>query len=127
LIDHHVERMEKQRRHERQAHLVERVGVPGSFDVLLGKGRAAQEHCGNKRFRDLIDSYQDEYNVASKYDKTAITEKMVDLVKQSSGQFWKEDGAGWVRAPDHVARSKVGHCFRDHKRIKEPKRKHIQR
>jgi hypothetical protein len=94
---------------------------------LLGKGRVAQEHCGNKRFRDLIDSYRDEYNVASKYDKTAMTEKMVDLVKQSSGRFWKDDGVGWVQAPDHVARFKVSHCFRDHKRIKVPKRKHVQR
>jgi hypothetical protein len=108
--------MEKRRRHERQAHHIERVGVPGSFDVLVGKGRTFQEHRGNKQFRRLIDAYCLKYCDASKSDKTALTEKIVGLVKQTSGRFLKDDGAGWMEVPDEVARLKVSHCFRDQKR-----------
>jgi hypothetical protein len=121
--------MEKRRRLERQAqvHRLERVGVPGSFDVLVGKGRSLQEHRGNKRFRHLIDAHGREYHNASRHDKTALTEKMVQMVKQTTGRFLKDDGAGWVEIPDEVARLKVSHCFRDQKRYKEPKRKQIER
>jgi hypothetical protein len=114
--EHHVERMEKRRRHEREAHPVERVGVPGSFDVLVGRGKTFQEHRGNKQFRNLIDAYCVKYCDGSKSDKTALTEKIVDLFKQTSGRFLKHDGAGWVEVSDDVARLKVSHCFRDQKR-----------
>jgi hypothetical protein len=119
ITGQHIERLEKRRRREGQAS--SRVGwvdVPGSFDVLMGKGRSLQEHHGNLEFRRLIDAYSSKYYAAAKPEKKAITEKIVEMVKKSTGRFLKDDGDGYAEVTDDIARYKVSHCFRDQKRYK---------
>ena len=92
--------------------------VPGPFDVLLGRGRLIQEHLGNLRYRQMIDEHKDQYDSASKLEKTNIAKKVVQLVQASQGRFLKrdegEDGGGfWIEVDDETAREKVSHSFRN--------------
>ena len=41
-----------------------------------------------------------------------ISDMVVQLVKEYSGRFLKQDGAGWVVATVEEAREKVSHAFR---------------
>jgi hypothetical protein len=111
--DHNVKYWEKRRRHERMTHKVERVVVPGPYDVLLGRGRLRQEHLGNVRYRFLIAQHMEWHNQAPRHLKPIIAVSIVEKVKEYAGRFLKDDGAGWVIASEKVARAKVAHSFRD--------------
>jgi hypothetical protein len=105
--------LEKRRKQERRMQKgVERIGVPGRFDVLFGRGKAYQQHIGNVRYRSLIEECKAQYDRASREEKTQITEEIVQIVKQSTGRFLKDDGAGWEEVEDVVARLKASHTFR---------------
>jgi len=96
--------------------------VPGPRDVLLGRGRLIQENMGNIRYRNLIESYRDQYDIARKKEKTRLTVEIVQKVNNDGGRFLKqfnEDGEGttWVEVSTNVAREKVSHSFRDKRRV----------
>jgi rRNA-processing protein FCF1 len=46
------------------------------------------------------------YNASDKQNKTMITKKIVDALKES-GRFLKSEGAAWVEVSDKAARLKV--------------------
>lgn len=79
-------------------------------DVLSGRGGATNSHSGNKAFRGLVKSYQDEYLRAKKRDKPAVASKVVDLIRQKGGRFLKKHGADfdgrvlWTEIGDMSAR-----------------------
>jgi hypothetical protein len=89
------------------------VFVPGHLDVLLGRGRRCQEHIGNMRLRNLVDDCKPVYDIASRQEKTLISQDIVVSVQKTSSYFLKEEGAGWLEVDDNVARLKVSHTFRD--------------
>lgn len=89
-----------------------RLIVPGPFDVLIGKSYMYREHTGNIRYRSLVANHQSQYKNLSHIDKTAMVLMIVELVKESSGRFLKDDGGNWVEVDDKIARRKVSHCFR---------------
>ena len=91
---------------------IERIVLPGSGDVLFGRGKPIQEHPGNLRYHYILDMYQDPYECAKKFQKQEISETVVHLVKKYHGRFLKQDGAGWVAVDDIIARDKVSHGFR---------------
>jgi hypothetical protein len=91
---------------------IERIVLPGSVDVLFGRGKPIQEHPGNLRYHYILDMYQDPYEGAKKFQKMEISETVVHLVKKYHGRFLKQDGAGWVAVDDTTARDKVSHAFR---------------
>ena len=98
-----------------------RVSIPGPYDVLLGRGKCLQDTPGNVRYRFLIEENMAVYESASKLGKTALAQKIVELVKESKGRFMKDDGAGWVEVDDNLAREKVSHSFRSLRSSMKPK------
>ena len=115
--------MEKRRKLERMEAASNknkvRVGVPGRHDILLGRGKASYLHMGNLRFRYWVESRVHLYDLATtKSEKKKMTREIVQLVKDSTGRFLKDDAAGWVEVEDDVARLKVSHAFRSLRGIK---------
>lgn len=91
---------------------------PGPSDVILGRGRKANNHPGNIRLRTMVEELSDVYKTSSKKEKTEITQRMVNSI-QTNGRFLKEsEMIGWVEVPDEVARIKVSHAFRDSYKVK---------
>lgn len=98
------------------------VTIPHRFDVLFGRGKVAKQHTGNLRAFHLVDMWQKKYNEAGKYEKTIISEKIVQIIHDSGGKFLKwENGKGWIQVDDDTARGKVSHWFR-HNRQKQSER-----
>jgi hypothetical protein len=88
--------------------------IPGPKDVLLGRQKFVQEHCGNLRFRFTVETFREKYeNNTTRLEKTEIASTIVRLVKESSGRFLKQDGSGWFEVDDVTAREKVSHTFRN--------------
>lgn len=92
-----------------------RIVVPGTYDVLLGRGRPLQKHSGNLRYHHIIESYQGRYEKASKLEKTKLSKLIVQTMKNEGGRFLKQDDMGWIEIDDEVARYKVSHTFRNHR------------
>lgn len=86
--------------------------VPMRFDVLFGKDKMSRLHTGNLRAMHLCDMYWDKYEAAGKYEKTEIAERIVTIIHESSGRFWKENDGVWEEATDKEARQKIAHFFR---------------
>jgi hypothetical protein len=86
---------------------------PLANDVLLGRGRPFQEFPGNVHMAEIVDAYREEYESVGKLQKTAISSKVVQLIRESKGgRFLKKDGGRWVEVTDDVARLKASHGFR---------------
>ncbi|CAJ1968353.1 unnamed protein product [Cylindrotheca closterium] len=91
---------------------------PAPSDVILGRGRKANNHPGNIRLRTMVDDLIGVYKNTSKREKTEIAQRVVVSI-QTNGRFLKENEMiGWVEVPDKVARIKVSHAFRDSYRVK---------
>jgi len=97
--------------------------MPGEFDVLLGRGKSSQNHPGNIRFRQLVESKRDEYERAKVLEKTLIAERVVQTIRDLPGRFLRQDGDLWEEVDYETARDKVAHVFRDkrrkHKRLQQ--------
>jgi hypothetical protein len=63
---------------------VENITV-GQNDVLFGKHRKITEHPGNREFCSLVQTYQVEYEQATKFAKTTIAEQIVSLIHVKYG------------------------------------------
>lgn len=107
--------------------------VPCPQDVLLGGLKLTLTQLGNANFRRLVEDNRDDYErSASKLEKVKISKKIVSEIKAGGARFLrqtdykygkdgkivkKEKGAtpriGWVEVPDHVARERVSHAFRN--------------
>jgi hypothetical protein len=100
---------------------------PGSFDVLLGRGKTHTGHPGNKRLQTVLSMHSVRYNATtSRKEKTAITQEIVQIIHSESdppGRFLKfdKDANGWVEVDDAWARIKVSHAIRYASRYKKRK------
>lgn len=88
------------------------VIVPHRFDVLFGKSKKEKESTGNMRALHLVEINRDKYEVANKFEKTEIAEKIVNSIHESGGRFLKKDKAGWIEVEHTAAREKISHFFR---------------
>lgn len=87
-------------------------------DVLFGRGKTVVEHPGNLRFRSIVGVRMEEYEAASRLEKTCMTENIVQLVKDANGRFLKrDDGGDWEEVDDETARKKVAHAFRNRRKF----------
>ena len=87
-------------------------------DVLFGRGKTVVEHPGNMKFRNIVGRHMEEYEAASRLEKTCMTEHIVELVKSSDGRFLKrDDGGDWEEVDDETARKKVAHAFRNRRKF----------
>lgn len=85
------------------------ITIPHRFDILFGRGKTAREHTGNLRATHLVSMWQKKYDESSRFEKTAIAEKLVVIIKDSGGKFLKSEESGWVEVEDDMAREKISH------------------
>jgi hypothetical protein len=58
---------------------------PLANDVLLGRGHPFQEFPGNFCMTEIVDAHSDEFKPVGKFQKMAISSKVVQLIKESKG------------------------------------------
>lgn len=125
LVNHREWIRSRIQEEESSMETVPRINVPGSRDVLLGRGKLTQEHTGNLRFRHIVENHREMYENARKLEKTRLASKIVVILQQTGGRFLKRDGAGWAEVDDETARFKVSHSFRN-KRLAENQKKGLE-
>jgi len=87
----------------------------------------------NKRFREIINSYLDEYTAASgKSEKSRIVTRAMNIIREKSpgGSFVKKEKGIWYEVSLRYAREKVGAWFRDclsHRYKSSSKAKHAKK
>ena len=94
---------------------VERIHVPGKYDVLLGRGKPLQKYSGNLNYHYVIETYHERYEAAAKGVKAELAMEIVMKIKNQGGRFLKQDNVGWTVITDEAARTKVSHTFRNHR------------
>jgi hypothetical protein len=94
----------------------ERVVVPSTLDILMGRHWEAQCHQGNFRFRNTVAKHGDAYENARKREKKQIAQGVVEELKTSGSRFLRSDGSGYVVVEDAVAREKVSSAFRNRRK-----------
>ena len=86
--------------------------IPGTMDILQGKGRKQQKNPGRVRLDSLVEKFWDEYEAGSRFDKTAIAEMIIVMMKESKCRFLNAVPGGYVECGDEAVRYKIAHCFR---------------
>jgi len=94
---------------------IDRIHVPGKYDVLLGRGKPLQKYSGNLNYHYIIETYHDRYEAAAKGVKAELAMEIVKKIKAQGGRFLKQDDAGWTAITDQAAKTKVSHTFRNHR------------
>jgi hypothetical protein len=94
---------------------IDRIIVPGKYDVLLGRGKPLQKYSGNLNYHYVIEGYHDRYEAAAKGLKAELAKEIVKKIHDRGGRFLKLDEAGWTVIANEAARSKVSHTFRNHR------------
>lgn len=97
-------------------------------DVLLGRGKPYQTHPGNLQLAKILQDREDEFNSATKSQKTAITWEILRRIQNEfGGRFLERDendandiGITWQVCSSETARNKVAYGFRS--RVKMQKR-----
>ena len=80
-------------------------------DVICGRGGKVNNHPGNKRFREFISQHKLDYLNASKIDKPALADKILEKVKP--GRFLVQISGGYVECDDCRAREKASQALRE--------------
>lgn len=127
---HYHQKQQVFRRHQQQGdHIstsksdipfsIEPIVAPGELDILLGRGRGAQNHKGNINYRDCVETFRARYEqIPQKGAKTQLIREVVAVIYDNGGRFLKRDGFGrWIPVDREVARDKVSHSFRNQKRL----------
>jgi len=94
---------------------IDRIIVPGKYDVLLGRGKPLQKYSGNLNYHYVIEGYHDRYEEAAKGVKAELAMEIVTKINIRGGRFLKQDEAGWTVISNEAAKSKVSHTFRNHR------------
>jgi hypothetical protein len=82
-------------------------------DVLSGRGGGTNLHPGNRHYRDLILSHRRTYDIASKSKKPGVSRKIVQMVRDRGGHFFrKEKDALYYDIGDEAAREKTSQALR---------------
>jgi hypothetical protein len=86
-------------------------------DVLCGRGGGTNNHPGNERFRDLVNSQKVNYLHSSKREKPMVSRGIVRAVRNQNppGRFLqKDDETGlWFDIGDQKAREKTSQALRE--------------
>jgi hypothetical protein len=85
------------------------------FDVLMGRGGLANNHIGNKRYLEHKKTLRARYSVATKYEKTIISQELVEWVHSNGGRFLERDPvtSQWCQVTPLKARRKASQTLRE--------------
>ena len=115
-LDFHREFLKTQKAREKQQAILEntqRIVVPESLDVLLGRGRTFRSNPGNVRFHNVIDKHFERYEQSNRTVKLVLSEEVVIEIKKLGSRFLKQTETGWIQVDDDFARVRVAHAFRN--------------
>ena len=89
--------------------------VLSNLDVLLGRGKKATTHPGNKRFREIVAKMKPRYYHSARSDKTRIANQIIETVHKYGGRFLQycEKSSSYIEVDDHVARKKSSQRLRE--------------
>ncbi|GMI11429.1 hypothetical protein TrVE_jg938 [Triparma verrucosa] len=89
---------------------------PSQNDILMGRGRGANNHAGNLNYRKIIEQFKPVYSKSPKNGKLQYSCKVVDIVRSLNppGRFLKKDAATglFYDIGEKAAREKAGTDFR---------------
>lgn len=114
-LEAHRDYVRRMRKTDSTDDKIDRIHVPGNYDVLLGRGKPLQKYSGNLNYHYVIETYHDLYEAAAKGRKAELAMEIVKKIKAQGGRFLKQDDVGWASITDEAARAKVGHTFRNHR------------
>lgn len=91
---------------------------PTPYSVVIGRGKESRDVEGNRRLKELVSRFANEYSTAeSKSDKTKIVKNIVSITRTACarGAFIKYSSTNkrWYEVDDNVAREKVGYTMRE--------------
>ncbi|CAB9528005.1 Transfer protein [Seminavis robusta] len=112
-LEHHLQCIQSWHKQEEKGNTSIDIIVPRPFDVLFGRGLHTRNHTGNLRAAHIADMFRDKYEAAGKYEKTAIAEQIVTIIRESHGRFLKWEDDAWERVDQQDVRNKISHFFRN--------------
>ena len=93
-------------------------------DIICGRDKLSHSHCGNKRFRHIIEQNREWYqNAESRDRKTEITCSIVAMIHSFGGRFLKldESNGKLKEISRDAAHEKVSHALRSAKDKSQPR------
>lgn len=92
----------------------ERVDKLRKTDILFGRGKGFQNHPGNKRMREIIDKYKNQYHSLKRSEKREMVENVYKEITLNGARFLKKlsDENAFVMVDEPVALQKVSHTLR---------------
>jgi len=88
--------------------------TPLRHDILLGRGRALQNHFGNIRFRNFLKRYIDDYDLTPRKHKGIILVKVVEDLKSRGIRFLRQMETGeWIETDTADVEKLIGQFFRN--------------
>ena len=92
------------------------VVEPTHKDVLLGRGKASQNHPGNVRFREILARYQEEYNNTPRYKRVDTPKEITRFLLEDGVRFLQRVDNGWLECDASEAEKRVKQLFRNQKK-----------
>ena len=85
------------------------------MDILMGRGTESNKWKGNKRYRDVVNDTKRIYKDCAKYEKTLLSQRVVDKMAEEGRRFIMKDKTTgkWFEVPNSVARRKAGQALRE--------------
>eukprot|EP00339_Tiarina_fusa_P022023 CAMPEP_0117058670 /NCGR_PEP_ID=MMETSP0472-20121206/40758_1 /TAXON_ID=693140 ORGANISM="Tiarina fusus, Strain LIS" /NCGR_SAMPLE_ID=MMETSP0472 /ASSEMBLY_ACC=CAM_ASM_000603 /LENGTH=620 /DNA_ID=CAMNT_0004776087 /DNA_START=53 /DNA_END=1915 /DNA_ORIENTATION=- len=94
----------------------EEIKAPGPMDIVMGRGRHPSTSPGHMRMQDLVDRRHEDYERASKFEKTIIANIVLQQLVAMGCRFVRSTSSGFVEECEEVARDKVSHAFRNRRK-----------
>lgn len=89
-------------------------------DVLLGRGKGANNWIGNKRFREIVTKFQKDYFEASRKEKPLLAKRVADVVRNQVplGRFLQCDSSSgyWYEVDEDEVIRKTSQALREGKK-----------
>ncbi|CAJ1951356.1 unnamed protein product [Cylindrotheca closterium] len=94
-------------------------------DIICGRGLHIMSHLGNIRLHSIVNRHRQTYQVASRREKAALAQRIVDEIKSTGSRFIRRAGDGrddeWIEVDNETAYKKVGHALRLRKTFPQQK------
>jgi hypothetical protein len=89
--------------------------MPSDHDILCGRGRALENHPGNKVFREIVRHPAPRYRdpTTSCKSKSAIGKMIYAQTCSDNMDFVKKVNGSWIKLCEKEVKLKIGHALRD--------------